>query len=110
MGMTMELKGFTAIEKAIVKYSTDKLKEIGDQVEISSRAIEQTAKKVVPVDTGRLRASIKVLPLGFSFEKTIEARTHYAIHVEFNNKSYLRVAYHKHKKGFDRAIKRILEK
>ena len=108
MGVKMELIGVDTAKKILKNYSSNVIVELGNQVEITARAIEQTAKRTVPVDTGRLRASIRPMPLGWSLEKRVEARTHYAIHVEFNNRSYMRVAFKTHKRGFLRAVKRIL--
>jgi len=115
MGIRIQIKGFKKVRKIIERYPIEKIKEVGNQVEITARAIEKTAKQLVPVDTGRLRSSIRPYPIGWSLEKSIEARTHYAKYIEFGTRRYsgkpfMRPAFQKHKKGFDRAIKRILEK
>jgi HK97 gp10 family phage protein len=43
--------------------------------------VEREAKQVTPVDTGRLRASIRVLPIIRPLEAIIQPHTEYAIYV-----------------------------
>lgn len=43
--------------------------------------VEREAKQVTPVDTGRLRASIRVLPVIRPLEQVIQPHTDYAIYV-----------------------------
>lgn len=57
------------------------IKFLGVQIKRIAFRIEGEAKKVTPVDTGRLRASIRVAPSVKVLEATIQPHTNYATYV-----------------------------
>lgn len=109
MAIMVTIKGADDAAKAIKTYKQKVLKEVGLLVFVTGKNIQKDAKLEVPVDTGLLRSTIRVRPLGFSFEKSVSANTHYAAKVEFVNKSYLRKAYRNRIPDFKRKMRKIFE-
>jgi len=71
-----------SLEKLAGKFESIKIQSFL-QAKIKELAflVEREAKQVTPVDTGRLRASIRVLPMIRSLEGIIQTHTEYAIYV-----------------------------
>lgn len=84
-----------------LKFSTNRanfkkrIKDISDmvegEIEASAFDIRSQAVTTVPVDTGILKGSIKVVPGEHRFHKIIEAGAHYAPYIEFGTGTLVNV-------------------
>lgn len=84
-----------------LKFSTNRgnfkkrIKDISDmvegEIEASAFDIRNEAVTTVPVDTGILKGSIKVVPGEHRFHKIIEAGAHYAPYIEFGTGTLVNV-------------------
>ena len=109
MAIIVTIDGTKDAANAIKNYKQSVIKQVGLLVFVTAKNIQKDAKLEVPVDTGLLRSTIKVRPLGFGFEKSVSANTNYALHVEYLNKSYLRKAYRNRIPDFKRKMRKIFE-
>ena len=81
-GFTIELDGLQETLTKLSKEVNDRSKKIDDELGASVELMARSAKRMAPVDTGRLRASISPSRVAFlSWE--IVAQTNYAAYVEF---------------------------
>jgi HK97 gp10 family phage protein len=87
-----------------------------DKLWISGNKIADTAREIVPVDTGTLRDSIVAetpVMTGNEIRCVISANTYYAIYVEMGTwkmaaRPYLKPALYKNKDEFERQMKGLL--
>lgn len=116
--MTIKMKvgitGFDELIKGLKNYTVKTIFDMGIQTELSARVIEGTAKVLAPVDTGRLRSSIVIKPIGFNLVKEIVARTNYAVHQEFGTKNqsgkpFMRPAFSQEEPNYVKKIAKILK-
>ena len=61
MSIKVKLVGLENVIKKLTKYNFLKQKQIKDHIAITALNIESKAKKVVPVDRGGLKSSIRIL-------------------------------------------------
>lgn len=74
--------------KKLVKEKADMIEA---EIEASAFDIRNEAVTTVPVDTGILKGSIKVVPGEHRFHKIIEAGAHYAPYIEFGTGTLVNV-------------------
>lgn len=81
-GLTIELEGLQGVLNNLKKEGGKIAKELDQELSAGARDIEKSAKRLVPVDTGRLRNSISASRVEFlSWE--VVAQTNYAAYIEF---------------------------
>jgi HK97 gp10 family phage protein len=81
-GISVDITGTKGVINAIKKYGEDGAKLVRNQTEASARDTERGAKRLAPIDTGKLWQSIKAERQN-SYWWTITAFIHYARWVEF---------------------------
>lgn len=81
-GFTIELDGLQETLNRLSKAADDIAKEVDDEIAAGVRLMEKSAKRLAPVDTGRLRSSISVSRVQF-LNWELVAQVNYAAYVEF---------------------------
>ena len=81
-GISIELSGLKSTLNKLKNLDNEVAKEVDAEIGAGAREIEKSAKRLVPVDTGRLRAAISASRLSFMTWE-IAAQTDYAAYVEF---------------------------
>lgn len=116
--ITIEVKGLDELVRKFGDLPNDLMKEISDAMRKSAFLVEAKAKPLTPVDTGRLRASIRpdyIRPL----EAAIAPHTEYAIYVHEGTRYMkarpfmkwgVKAAEGDIKKVFEEAISKVLNK
>ena len=111
MAITIKVTGLDAVIKKFENMPREFITEMDKSVKRSAYLVEGESKKVTPVDTGRLRASINSV---FSILQAIIApHTNYAIYVH-RRKPFMQWgaenAIDDIKREFERAVKFLIEK
>lgn len=78
-----KVTGKKKVEKEMVQKMEDLKEQAKDILEMNAYEYEGTAKRLVPVDTGKLRASIKTEGNADRTSFKVTANTHYAGYVEY---------------------------
>ena len=81
-GFSIELDGFQEVLTKLAKEGGKIAEEIDDEIAAGVRNMERSAKRLAPVDTGRLRSSISTSRNAF-LNWELVAQTDYAAYVEF---------------------------
>lgn len=81
-GFTVELEGLQDTLNRLRKSADDIAQEVDDELAAGVRMMEKSAKRLAPVDTGRLRSSISTSRVQFLTWELV-AQTEYAAYVEF---------------------------
>ena len=81
-GFSIELDGFQEVLTKLAKEGGKIAEEIDDEIAAGVRNMEKSAKRLAPVDTGRLRSSISTSRNAF-LNWELVAQTDYAAYVEF---------------------------
>jgi phage gpG-like protein len=119
MSVTVNISNLE-IQKALAdisKYEKKTQIAITNQVKASTLKVASHAKKIVPVQTGRLRASIRTMFTANFNRGVVSTNVEYAAEVEYGSrvrnrrpKPYMRPAAKKERPIFIRRIKLILAK
>ena len=107
------IEGVPMIQAKLKHINTETHAELKKEITKASLNVQREAKKICPVDTGRLRSSITVERNDLVAE--VGSNVKYAPYVEFGTKRqraqpYLRPAYHKEEPKLKSAIEGILRK
>jgi hypothetical protein len=81
-GFTIELEGLQETLNRLQKIGDETAKAVDDEIAAGVRDMERSAKRLCPVDTGRLRASISASRNAF-LNWELVAQADYAAYVEF---------------------------
>jgi len=109
-GLTIKLSGVDLLKSKLNSFSIRKKKAIMDLVSETALNIETEAKKNVPVDTGRLKSSIRILAKAISgLGVEVGTEVDYAAKVEYTNKAYLNPAAESERRKYDKKLKNILK-
>jgi phage gpG-like protein len=81
-GFSIELDGFQEVLTKLAKEGGKIAQEIDDEIAAGVRNMEKSAKRLAPVDTGRLRGSITTSRNAF-LNWELVAHTNYAPYIEF---------------------------
>ena len=81
-GFTIELAGLQETLNRLQKIGDETAQAVDDEIAAGVRDMEKSAKRLCPVDTGRLRASISASRNAF-LNWELVAQTDYAAYVEF---------------------------
>lgn len=95
--ITIRLQGGKRTRIKFNKYNLLVKRRVQRALEASARRIEATAKELVPVDTGRLRASLAIDPSIDRLTWRVGTNVEYSVNVEFGlgqrEQPYLRPAF-----------------
>lgn len=110
---TVKTKGFKRLEAKLKKAPPEVLKRVVDQINRSTINVDRMAKRFSPVDTGRLRSSIRFEIVSQGQAGRVFTDVEYAIHVEFGTskvgaRSFLGRAHRIENPKFIKALTKIL--
>jgi HK97 gp10 family phage protein len=108
------ISGLDRWERWIDDIPQEVQEEVKELVETTGFKVKADAQRLVPVDTGHLRRSIKAKVTNGGYTTTIGTNVDYSIFVEFGTskkdaRPFLIPAYVKHKEKFERELRRITE-
>lgn len=115
--MKAQMSGIKELQRNLAKYSDKKSNELRGEVNKAALNIDRGAKKLVPVDTGRLRSSIHAVPVKSidsetgvqtgDMEGAVVTNVEYAPKIE-TTQPYLFPSYESERKEFIANVKRVL--
>jgi HK97 gp10 family phage protein len=82
MGVTVSLSGIEGIQKALDKLDQKLNTELSNEINASALTIQSNAKRLAPVNFGKLRNGIVLIKDGL-LTYTVESRESYSPYVEF---------------------------
>ena len=115
--MSNDVKGLKELIATLKKIPKELEKEMGDIVFANAQEIEAEAKRLAPVDTGKLRQGIKAIKTG-KLTSVIKANATglapYSIYLEYGTKNmrkqpFLFPAFFKGKKQFTEDLEALLK-
>lgn len=82
MGIVVNINGIDSVKRALENLDVNMKKEVSNELNASAIKIDNSAKRLAPVNFGTLRGSIRYERID-SLTYTIEAKAKYAPYVEF---------------------------
>lgn len=82
MGIVVNISGIDAVKRALDSLDTNLKKEVSNEVNASALKIQNTAKRLAPVNFGTLRNGI-MLTRDSEYTFTVESRASYSPYIEF---------------------------
>lgn len=82
MAFVVRLDGLKDIQDALKGIDVKLREKVGDEINASALTIQNSAKRMAPVDLGFLRNNIALVPIG-DLTFAVEAKAKYSAYVEF---------------------------
>lgn len=82
MAFVVRLDGMKDIQDALKGIDVKLREKVGDEINASALTIQNSAKRLAPVDLGFLRNNIALVPIG-DLTFAVEAKAKYSAYVEF---------------------------
>lgn len=82
MAFVVNLSGLKEIQNALKNIDGKLRQDVGDEINASALAIQNSAKRLAPVDLGFLRNNIALVPIG-DLTFAVESRAKYSPYIEF---------------------------
>lgn len=82
MAFVVNLSGLKDIQDALKDIDGKLRQDVGDEINASALTIQNSAKRLAPVDLGFLRNNIALVPIG-DLTFAVEARAKYSPYIEF---------------------------
>lgn len=82
MAFVVRLDGMKDIQDALKGINVKLREKVGDEINASALTIQNSAKRLAPVDLGFLRNNIALVPIG-DLTFAVEAKAKYSAYVEF---------------------------
>jgi len=82
MAFVVRLDGLKDIQNALKSIDVKLREKVGDEINASALTIQNSAKRLAPVDLGYLRNNIALVPIG-DLTFAVESKAKYAAYIEF---------------------------
>lgn len=112
--MKIQFKGIGKWMKYVENCNNSTTRQVEKVIQDTGKAIVRDAKAVVPVDTGKLKRSIRVVSTS-KLRVTVEAQANHASYVEYGTykmaaRPYMTPAVIRNKAVMDKKLKQIMAK
>jgi HK97 gp10 family phage protein len=90
MAFGVNLTGIKEVENALKTMDKHLRQNVGDEINASALVIQNSAKRLAPVDLGFLRNNIALVPIG-DLTFSVEAKAKYSAYIEFGTGGQVKV-------------------